>query len=180
MEKECLLVDFNRDFNDLVGLDKRLQHYELKPIYESAVQLLPSKDLSDSTEQGKKWKFLLAEIVEKFTTFLEISIVALETLYILSRHGPTWSEFDGRALFEQLLNLLLANGPNLERDNVKIILLKILTNTGFHLGEFYHAPRYRKKKFLAKFEIGTKIWSNSSVKILIQNLFQAVNSKKFT
>ena len=104
----------------------------------------------------------------------------METLYILSRHGPTWSEFDGRALFEQLLDLLLANGPNLERDNVKLILLKILTNTGFHLGEFYHAPRYRKKKFLAKFEIGTKIWSNSSVKILIQNLFQAVNSKKFT
>ena len=58
MEKECLLVDFNRDFNDLVGLDKRLQHYELKPIYESAVQLLPSKDFkSDSTEQGKNWIF---------------------------------------------------------------------------------------------------------------------------
>ena len=54
---ECLLVDFNRDFNDLVGLDKRLQHYELKPIYESAVQLLPSKDLSDSTEQGKNGFF---------------------------------------------------------------------------------------------------------------------------
>ena len=63
MEKECLLVDFNRDFNDLVGLDKRLQHYELKPIYESAVQLLPSKDerLSDTTEQGKNLKFLLAK-----------------------------------------------------------------------------------------------------------------------
>ena len=63
-------------------------------------------------------------------------MVALETLYILSRHGPTWSDFDGPALFEQLLDLLLSNGPNLEHDNVKMILLKILTNTGFHLGEF--------------------------------------------
>ena len=65
-------------------------------------------------------------------------MVALETLYILSRHGPTWSEFDGRALFEQLLDLLLSNGSNLEHDNVKMILLKILTNTGFHLGELFH------------------------------------------
>jgi len=63
-------------------------------------------------------------------------MVALETLYILSRYGPTWSDFDGPALFEQLLDLLLSNGPNLEHDNVKMILLKILTNTGFHLGEF--------------------------------------------
>lgn len=49
MEKECLLIDFNRDLNDLVALDKRLQHYELKPIYESALQLLPSKN----DQQGK-------------------------------------------------------------------------------------------------------------------------------
>ena len=67
-------------------------------------------------------------------------MVALETLYILSRHGPTWSDFDGPALFEQLLDLLLSNGPNLEHDNVKMILLKILTNTGFHLGEFLLRP----------------------------------------
>lgn len=83
-----------------------------------------------------KIEFTVNQFSESFETalFLEISIVALETLYILSRHGPTWLEFDGPALFEQLLDLLLSNGPNLERGNVKIILLKILTNTGFHLG----------------------------------------------
>jgi len=118
MEKECLLINFNRDLNDLVALDKRLQKYELRPIYESAIHLLPSitGDMSHAND-GQ-----------------DISMVALETLYILSRHGPTWSEFDGRALFEQLLDILLSNGPNLECGNVKIIILKILTNTGYHLG----------------------------------------------
>ena len=56
MEKECLLIDFNRDLNDLVALDKRLQNYELKPIYESAIQLLPSKngDVSHANDQRGK------------------------------------------------------------------------------------------------------------------------------
>ena len=56
MEKECVLIDFNRDLNDLVALDKRLQNYELKPIYESAIQLLPSRngDMSHAIDkQGK-------------------------------------------------------------------------------------------------------------------------------
>ena len=56
MEKECVLIDFNRDLNDLVALDKRLQNYELKPIYESAIQLLPSKngDMSHVNDQQGK------------------------------------------------------------------------------------------------------------------------------
>ena len=137
MEKECLLIDFNRDLNDLVALDKRLQNYELKPIYESAIQLLPSKNGNMSHANDQQGK-IRRPSQDYSTNTLDISMVALETLYILSRHGPTWSEFDGRALFEQLLDLLLSNGPNLEHDNVKMILLKILTNTGFHLGELFH------------------------------------------
>ena len=56
MEKECLLIDFNRDLNDLVALDKRLQNYELKPIFESAIQLLPLKngDMSHANDQQGK------------------------------------------------------------------------------------------------------------------------------
>ena len=56
MEKECVLIDFNRDLNDLVALDKRLQNYELKPIYESAIQLLPSKNRDMSHVNDKQGK----------------------------------------------------------------------------------------------------------------------------